>query len=150
MFVAAKDVTQAATDDGYYGFDASNSPIKESDQEHVGTSTPSPATRAPSLPSPPASEATTSPGSVSVTGGVSNVDEIPDVKDTSKPRPQPGVVRLSEPAMYHRMRRIFHPTGSKERRVSEELVRQWDKRGKSRTSLEVLFQSCGFNTDRYC
>ena len=73
-------------------------------------------------------------------------DDVPDIK-SGKPDPQAGVVRISPTAIYHRMRRVFHPRGSSTKRVSEELVRQWDRKGKGRTSLEQIFQSCGYNPD---
>ena len=72
---------------------------------------------------------------------------IPDVADTVTPAPKAGNIRLSETAIYHRMRRVFHPTGGKGKKVSDELVKQWDKGGKSRKSLEQMFQSCGYNPD---
>ena len=73
-------------------------------------------------------------------------DDVPNLQD-GKPPPQAGVVRISSTAIYHRMRRIFHPRGSQQKKVSEELVKQWDRKGKGRTSLEQIFQSCGYNPD---
>ena len=63
-----------------------------------------------------------------------------------EPSPTPGTLRISEKALYFRMRRVFHPTNGK-KRVADEIVKQWDKGGKSRKSLEQVFQSCGYNTD---
>ena len=73
---------------------------------------------------------------------------IPDVTDSVTPTPKAGNIRLSETAIYHRMRRVFHPSGrGKGKKVSDELVKQWDKGGKSRKSLEQIFQSCGYSPD---
>lgn len=83
-----------------------------------------------------------------------NPPKLPDpsdcrapMKQESSPGPVAGELRLSETAVYHRMRRVFHPTGGKKRKVSDEMVKQWDKGGKSRRSLQQIFQSCGYNPD---
>ena len=70
-------------------------------------------------------------------------DELPE--DTL--RPVPGKLRLSPEAIGSRLRRVFTPNVKGEYKVSMEIVEQWRKRGKGRTSLEQLFQSCGFDRD---
>lgn len=63
-------------------------------------------------------------------------------------RPVPGKLRLSQEAIASRLRRVFTPNVRGEYKVSAEIVEQWRKKGKGRTSLEQLFQSCGFSRDR--
>ncbi|CAK9035518.1 Putative E3 ubiquitin-protein ligase HERC1, partial [Durusdinium trenchii] len=73
---------------------------------------------------------------------------LPDVADSARPAPKAGEVRISQTAIYHRMRRVMYPKGGKgQKRVSDEVVKQWEKGGKSRKTLEQVFQSCGYNAD---
>ena len=68
------------------------------------------------------------------------------VKQEGPPGPEPGKLRLTETAIYFRMRRVFHPQGGK-KKVSDEMVKRWDKGGKPRQNLMKIFQSCGYQPD---
>ena len=102
---------------------------------------------------PPSAAATVSP-SIPTSASHSPVQEtpplrtLPDVADSARPAPTAGEVRISQTAIYHRMRRVMYPKGGKgQKRVSDEVVKQWEKGGKSRKTLEQVFQSCGYNAD---
>ena len=98
----------------------------------------------------PSTLLSSTPSSAPEHSPTSGVDDsmIPDVKD-GMPKPEAGKIRLSQCAVDNRLRRIFHPRGPWPRRtVSEEMIKLWDKGGKSRKSLEQVFQSCGYDPDR--
>lgn len=141
--------------DGYAAMSPSKTPPKPSLTSQPQTTTGKPCASPAVLPRAVASPQTapttvTTPTSVpSPQSENSDVSDsaIPDVKDSEAKRPKAGVVRLSNEAIYHRMRRVFHPTGTKSKKVSDELVKQWDKGGKSRKNLEQIFQSCGYSPD---
>ena len=135
-----------AKDDGY-GFGVSfASPVKTQvpDRREADARTATPATPGPS---PGSSSATTSPGASAISESV-DLGDVPDVSDKSHPKPKDGELRVSETAIYHRMRRVFHPKNVTKRKVSEEMVKQFDKGGRSRKSLQQVFQSCGYNPDK--
>ena len=75
--------------------------------------------------------------------------EVPDIRDTTIEKPQPGQLRISADAVEGRLRRFFTPNVKGEFKVSAEIVQQW-KTKKGRRSLEQVFQSVGFNKDRFC
>ena len=77
------------------------------------------------------------------------LSEVPDIGDTSVEKPKPGQLRISADAVEGRLRRLFTPNVKGEFKVSTEIVQQW-KTKKGRRSLEQVFQSVGFNTDRVC
>ncbi len=81
--------------------------------------------------------------------GISMEFLVPDISDTTIPKPKPGAMRISAEAVEGRLRRIFTPNIKGEFKVSNEIVQQWRSK-KGRKSLEKLFQSCGFNTDWLC
>ena len=83
-----------------------------------------------------------------VSNVTSKVPEIPDIRDTKAPKPVAGELRLSQPAIDSRMRRVFTPNVKGEYKVSAEIVQQWKCRRKGRKSLQQLFQSVGFSADR--
>lgn len=141
--------------DGYAAMSPSKTPPKPSftsqPQTETGKLGASPAELSQAVASPHTTPTSaTTPNSVpspqSSNSGVSD-SAIPDVKDSEATRPKAGVVRISKEAVYHRMRRVFHPSGSKTKKVSDEMVKQWDKGGKSRRNLEQIFQSCGYDPD---
>lgn len=74
------------------------------------------------------------------------VDQIPDVLDTSAVKPRPGEIRISQEAINSRLRRVFTPNTRGQFKVSQEIIQQW-KTKKGRKSLEQLFQSCGYDSD---
>ena len=75
------------------------------------------------------------------------MDMVPDINDTSIPKPKPGAIRISSEAVEGRLRRVFTPNVRGKFKVSSEIVEQW-KSKKGRKSLEKLFQSCGYSPDR--
>lgn len=75
------------------------------------------------------------------------MDMVPDIGDTTIPRPKPGAIRISSEAVEGRLRRVFLPNVRGQYKVSSEIVEQW-KTKKGRKSLEKLFQTCGFCPDR--
>ena len=115
-------------------FDTPDSPKKVAE---------SPAASGTPSPTPPTSIAS---AGVSVTPS-SDVSGTPPasipVKQEGPSGPEPGKLRLSESAIYFRMRRVFHPQGGK-KKVSDEMVKRWDKGGKSRQNLMKVFQACGY------
>lgn len=92
------------------------------------------------------------PCRVSANGGgdgesVDKVGIIPDILDTSIPKPTPGVLRISQEAIQARLRRVFTPNVAGKYKVSTEIVQQWRNKKKGRKSLEQMFQSVGFCPD---
>lgn len=75
-------------------------------------------------------------------------ENVPELGDVTAEAPKQGEIRLSEIAINSRLKRLFQPNTKGEYRVPMEIVKQWQKKGKSRRSLEQVFQSCGFNSDR--
>jgi hypothetical protein len=71
---------------------------------------------------------------------------VPDIADSTAPKPDVNMLRLSPEAIDGRLRRVFLPNVKGEHKVSTEIVEQW-KSKKSKGTLRKLFQSCGFNTD---
>ena len=82
-------------------------------------------------------------------GGDDWLTEVPDIGDTTIEKPKPGQLRISSDAVEGRLRRLFTPNVKGEYKVSAEIVQQW-KTKKGRRSLEQVFQSVGFNRDRFC
>ena len=83
-------------------------------------------------------------------GGVrlsEEINGIPDILDTSVPKPTPGVLRISQDAIQARLRRVFTPNVKGEFKVSNDIVQQWRNKKKGRKSLEQVFQSVGFSPD---
>ena len=72
---------------------------------------------------------------------------IPDIHDSRLPRPVPGEMRLSPDAMKARMRRLFEPNTKGQYKVSLEILKQYQSKGKSRHRLEQIFQSVGYCKD---
>ena len=137
-----------------YGY-CSCSPIKML-QVKVQTDLPSPGPSPSVSTSPgvetPSSLQSSTPSSTPGHSPATGVDDsmIPDVKD-GMPKPEAGKIRLTQCAIDNRLRRIFHPRGPRPKRtVSEEMIKLWDKGGKSRKSLEQVFQSCGYDPDWGC
>lgn len=73
---------------------------------------------------------------------------VPSVGDRSIPKPNPRDLRISEQAADARLRRVFQPslrTGTY--KVSDSLLAQYKKTGKSRKSLMKIFETCGYDKD---
>lgn len=78
---------------------------------------------------------------------VNTLGIIPDILDTSIPKPTPGVLRISQEAIQARLRRVFTPNVAGQYKISTEIVQQWRNKKKGRKSLEQMFQSVGFCPD---
>ena len=76
--------------------------------------------------------------------------DIPVYGDTNAEVPKAGELLLSENAISLRLRRVFQPnpkTG--EFRVADNIRKMYlDKKGKGKTKILQIFQSCGFDPDR--
>lgn len=76
-------------------------------------------------------------------------ESVPDSKDKDAARPVPGQLRISEGAIYGRLRRVFEPSKKTgHRKVSDAIYKQWVDKGKGRQKIFSLFQSCGYCKDR--
>eukprot|EP00435_Cladocopium_sp_Y103_P070829 s367_g36.t1 len=65
-------------------------------------------------------------------------------------RPDPKVLRISEAAADARLRRTMQPSlkdGSY--KVSAEVLKQYRKGGKAKKSLMKIFETCGYDKDRF-
>ena len=71
---------------------------------------------------------------------------VPNLSDSSAPRPAPGQATLSKDAIRSRTRRIFTRRGNGQLKVSETIFEEWNKKGsKERKNLELIFQQCGYD-----
>ena len=129
-------------DDGYASLDSS--PVKfetPNISKEMQTSPPSASTTTLGSSPATATPTTTTPSS---SLGDDALGEILDIDNKTQPRPEPGQIRLSQCAIDNRLRRIMRPRGpNPKRKVSEELMKQFEKGGKARKNLERVFQSCG-------
>ena len=91
--------------------------------------------------------ATPSPSSSVTSLGGGSGSPVPTMGDQNATQPTAGKLRVSESALYHRMYRVFHPRNGN-KKVSDAMIKQWDKGGKSRKNLQQVFQACGYNPDR--
>lgn len=71
---------------------------------------------------------------------------IPSVDDEGAAKPKPQALRLSEAAVDARLRRVFEPSKrTGQYKVSDAILAQYKKPGKSRKSLQKLFETCGYD-----
>lgn len=74
---------------------------------------------------------------------------VPSIGDTSAKKPVPDHLRISEAAADARKGRVFQPSMRTGKfKVSDSILNQYKKNGKSRKSLMKLFETCGYDKDR--
>lgn len=74
---------------------------------------------------------------------------VPSVDDSTAPKPDPKDLRLSEAAIDARLRRIFEPSKrTGQFKVSDAILAQYKKNGKSRKSIQKLFETCGYDKEK--
>lgn len=73
--------------------------------------------------------------------------EVPNLDDTTKPRPMPGTLHLSEGAIDQRLRRLMTPKANGQYKVSKDIVDMFNAGGKGKTNVFHMFQSVGFDPD---
>lgn len=69
--------------------------------------------------------------------------------DYSQPRPVPGTLHLSEGAIDARLRRLVAPRACGKYKVSKDIVEMYQNGGKTRMDVFHMFQSVGFDPDRF-
>ena len=71
---------------------------------------------------------------------------LPGLDLDETPKPNPELLRITEAAIDARLRRIFQPSKrTGEYKVSDAILAQYKKPGKSRKSLQKLFETCGYD-----
>ena len=74
---------------------------------------------------------------------------VPSVDDSTAAKPNPKVLRLSEAAIDARLRRVFEPSKrTGQYKVSDAILAQYKKNGKSRKSIQKLFETCGYDKEK--
>ena len=74
---------------------------------------------------------------------------VPSVDDSAAAKPNPKVLRLSEAATDARLRRVFEPSKrTGQYKVSDAILAQYKKNGKSRKSIQKLFETCGYDKEK--
>lgn len=85
----------------------------------------------------------------SSTPGTAEVEVPPDHSESSRPNAQK--LRISEAAADARLRRLMQPSmKTGEFKVSQEIIKQYKRNGKSKKSLQKLFETCGYDQDPSC
>ena len=74
---------------------------------------------------------------------------VPTIDDFSQPRPVPGTLHLSEGAIDQRLRRLVTPRTNGTYKVSKDIVEMYKNGGKNRMDVFHMFQSVGFDPDRF-
>lgn len=71
---------------------------------------------------------------------------IPSLDDATASKPKAQVMRISEAAADARLRRVFEPSKrTGDYKVSDAILAQYKKPGKSRKSLQMIFETCGYD-----
>ena len=71
---------------------------------------------------------------------------IPSLDDVTASKPKAQVMRISEAAADARLRRVFEPSKrTGEYKVWDAILAQYKKPGKSRKSLQKIFETCGYD-----
>ena len=74
---------------------------------------------------------------------------VPSVDDSTAVKPNPKDLRLSEAAIDARLRRIFEPSKrTGQYKVSDAVLAQYKKNGKSRKSIQKIFETCGYDKEK--
>lgn len=73
--------------------------------------------------------------------------EVPDIADPCAPQFKVGECHISADAMRQRANRIFKVRANGSCRVSDEIRKEWQGRGKPRRLLEDIFKQCGYDPD---
>ena len=78
-----------------------------------------------------------------------SLDSIPEIGDTRAPQPKPKELRMSPAAADARLRRCMEPSRRTGKfKVSDEVLLQYKKNGKSRQKLRKIFETCGYDQDK--
>lgn len=77
------------------------------------------------------------------------VDSLFRNGDNSHPPPVPGTLHLSEGAIDARLRRLVAPRACGKYKVSKDIVEMYQNGGKTRMDVFHMFQSVGFDVDRF-
>lgn len=75
---------------------------------------------------------------------------IPNLGQVDINKPDPQMLRISEAAADGRLCRVMTPSlRDGQYKVSPEIVKRYRKGGKSKRSLMKLFETCGYDKDRF-
>ena len=78
-----------------------------------------------------------------------DIQSIPEIGDKHAPQPTARDLRISEAAADARLRRCMEPSRrTGKHKVSDEVLLQYKKNGKSRQKLRKVFETCGYDQDR--
>ena len=75
------------------------------------------------------------------------LEDIPDVNDTSVPKPKVGVHTLSAAAIRGRIRRVFTRKIDGSAKVSEAIFAEYQAGGQGKKTLEDIFRQCGYDVE---
>lgn len=75
-------------------------------------------------------------------------EDVPDASDRLAESPVAGTLRITEAAIYSRLKRVFTPSKRNgELKVSDAISKMWHSKGLGRDKIYKLFQSCGYCPD---